>query len=331
MYNLALILVAERTEYNDKMRWRLYERRSSSNVCCFCCHVRTGTICLGVYSLLYQLLRIAWTLALAIKPDLGTRKMDDLSTYYPDFYSVAASALSNSSVAIDNGTLWLPERNLSADGQVVELVLNIGYAMFTVSLLYGVVKGYAKFLLPFFCLQVFEFCIDCLVVVGYFTYEPNIKMWITSRNWFPLRDQLLTLNTGWLMLIFGLFAILYLWIKAYFISVVWSCYKYLIQSGMSIPTVSEPTCEISLDYLGRVTSGGSGSSAVGAVTAGGTPPDHDPADSQILLPPKYEDVLQLSNTPPPAFTLQSSLPPPPYSAVTHFTTVTPLPPPPTSN
>ena len=33
------------------MRWRLGERRSNPYSCCFCCHVRLGTVLIGVFSL----------------------------------------------------------------------------------------------------------------------------------------------------------------------------------------------------------------------------------------------------------------------------------------
>ena len=38
------------------------------------------------------------------------------------------------------------------------------------------------YLLPFFCIQVFDFCLSCLTVVGYFSYAPNIKTWIKDQG-----------------------------------------------------------------------------------------------------------------------------------------------------
>jgi len=247
---------------------------------------------------------IGLSLAFAIKPELTAGSLTDSNSFYQDYYTPPTSPS-------ENVTNLTAIRTLRADGRVVELVLNIGYAMFTISLLYGVIKGHAKFLLPFFCLQVFEFCIHCLVIVGYFTYEPNIKTWIASWKWFPLRNELLELNTGWLMLIFGLVAILYLWVKAYFISVVWSCYKFLVQMSLTAPVISEmctvPTCDISLDYLGgRPTISNYAVEPAAFVM----PPDHNPTDSQIMLPPKYEDVLQMTDMP-----AAVSPPPPPYCTI----------------
>ena len=38
------------------------------------------------------------------------------------------------------------------------------------------------YLIPFFCLQVFDFCLTCLTVVGYMSYAPNVKLWIIEQG-----------------------------------------------------------------------------------------------------------------------------------------------------
>ena len=35
--------------------------------------------------------------------------------------------------------------------------------------------------MPFFCIQVFNFCMTCLSGIGYFSYIPNIKQWIEAQ------------------------------------------------------------------------------------------------------------------------------------------------------
>ncbi len=42
-------------------------------------------------------------------------------------------------------------------------------------------QGLPGYLMPFFCLQVFDFCIYCLTVVSYVSYIPNIKTWIQAQ------------------------------------------------------------------------------------------------------------------------------------------------------
>ena len=42
-------------------------------------------------------------------------------------------------------------------------------------------QGYPRYLLPFFCLQVFDFVVTSLSVIGYFSYAPNIRLWIMKQ------------------------------------------------------------------------------------------------------------------------------------------------------
>lgn len=38
------------------------------------------------------------------------------------------------------------------------------------------------YILPFFCLQVFDFSLSCLSIVGYLSYSPNIKLWLRAQG-----------------------------------------------------------------------------------------------------------------------------------------------------
>lgn len=274
------------------MRWRLFERRGSPFTCCFCCHVRTGTLFLGALSLIFRLLTIILTLVIVAQQEVDHHHDSDNTTpkhgsnfFFNSGISSTVSSVVNSSSTAANHALG------RGDQRVIELILNIGSVLFIVSLLYGVIKGCAKFLLPFFCLQVFDFCLSTLVIIGFFTYEPNVKQWIIAQKWFPMKDQLVTLTNGWLVLMAGSLAICCLWIKAYCIGVVWSCYKYLIQLHSTMPlhgtgfTIDEEHFIASQLPTGRATVFQNNDFVVTPVTT---------IDSEILLPPKYEDVLMMS-------------------------------------
>jgi lysosomal-associated transmembrane protein len=221
----------------------------------------------------------------------------------PGFFILSTTTPSSNSIAANNDTLSteLPSRE-GADHRVIEILLNVGAAMFAASLIYGVIKGCAKFLLPYFCLQVFDFCLSMLVLIQFFTYEPDMKRWLSHQKWFPMQDYFLSLSNGLLVVLAGTIAIFCLWIKAYCISVVWTCYKYLIHiNTMSQTHPVRPQLE---DYLaehhfhGVFTPVAQTSSSLDAVD-----------NNQVLMPPKYEDVLQMSReneesnspTPPPSY------------------------------
>jgi lysosomal-associated transmembrane protein len=152
-------------------------------------------------------------------------------------------------------------------------------------LVYGAIKCRPGYLMPFFCLQVFDFCVSCLTVVGYFSYIPDIKRWIAAQEYLPWKEALLAVDNDWLMLMAVMFFVLVLTLKAYFIGIVWSCYKYLSTYERTI------TRGVLRTYSGEQTG----------------------EDTEMLLPPKYEDVIAmpLEEEPEP---VQEQPPPPPYSA-----------------
>ena len=47
------------------------------------------------------------------------------------------------------------------------------------------------------------------------------------QSWVPYKDKLMMLDGDWLMMLAILFFVLVLALKAYFLGVVWACYKYL--------------------------------------------------------------------------------------------------------
>uniref|UniRef100_A0A2C9LAI2 Lysosomal-associated transmembrane protein 4A n=1 Tax=Biomphalaria glabrata TaxID=6526 RepID=A0A2C9LAI2_BIOGL len=150
----------------------------------------------------------------------------------------------------------------------------------TGTLFYGILIGLvhlnlASYLMPFFCLQVFDFCLSCLTVVGCFTYAPNVKKWMEDQGLqnVPLMNRLMCLDSDYLMLLFVTCLILVLSIKAYLIGMVWSCYKFIQLHVASRSVVREYAV--------------------------------DP-DTEMLLPPCYEEAIKVpSNYPqPPAYSSQ---------------------------
>lgn len=261
------------------MRWKFVRSASTDYSCCFCCHVRMGTMFLGIFYLLLDLLAVTLMATLTIYPGLVQQESDVISSYL--------GIESNSNVTLFgpvNRTMWLIQNPLNCDTKVFGFFVAIGYSIFTMSLLYGVITGRSRFLLPFFCLQVFDFCATSFSFVSYFSFEPEIKKWIAAQTLMPFKEELLTFNTDWLLIIAAIVAVTFLWVKVYCIFVVWSCYKYLIQSEVvsRMQTLgSNRSCEEYED----------------------PEQGEDDSEVQIVLPPKYEDIIHSST---------SSSAPPPY-------------------
>lgn len=170
---------------------------------------------------------------------------------------------------------FVRERKWTNEDRFVGLLLTMGSFFVSVLLVYGAVKGHAWYLMPFFCLQVFDFSVSCLTVVGYFSYLPDLKHCLAIQSWIPYKDRLMSMDGDWLMMLAILIFVLILSLKAYFLGVVWACYKYL--------------CMNSVRGLSR-------SNGRQYETSGGE-------DAEMLLPPKYEDAVRMT---------QEQPPPPPY-------------------
>ncbi|KAJ8305268.1 hypothetical protein KUTeg_015813 [Tegillarca granosa] len=211
--------------------------------CCFCCHVRTGTILLGLWHLLAHLFVIGALI---------------FATFHPEVLKERVKCPSSG----------------NDDDLCVAFVITMCTLTITLFLLYGAIKSRPGYLMPFFCLQVFDFCLSCLTVVGYFSYAPNIKDWFRQQGLgcYPGMDSILRMDGEWLMLLCLLVLVLFLSLKAYLIGVVWACYKYLQLRNLNRSVVREYTV--------------------------------DP-DTEMLLPPKYEDAIKAP--------VDSSPPPPPYT------------------
>jgi len=66
-----------------------------------------------------------------------------------------------------------------------------------------------------------------LSIIGYLSYVPDIRQLLIKSPNMPLRDELLSMDPQCLSLLVLAGILLTLIGKVYFISVVWSCYKFL--------------------------------------------------------------------------------------------------------
>lgn len=242
--------------------------------CCFCCHVRVGTVLLGIFSLLSQLAVFAVLAIATLHPDI-------LQQFQPtkDVVEVVGSGNATSVRVREYYSFYgSGAARWTSEDKFVFFLIAIGIFIVTLQLIYGAIRGRPGYLMPFFCLQVFDFCIHCLTVVGYFSYIPQIKHMIAEMDDCPFSKEVAAMDDDWFMLLAILFFVSVLAIKAYFIGVVWACYKYLTNYQTTVNA--------------RVTRGYQAGSA---------------EDTEMLLPPKYEDVANTPATDP------SLPPPPPYT------------------
>ncbi|CAL8133059.1 unnamed protein product [Orchesella dallaii] len=219
---------------------------------CFCFHVRTVTIFIGVWYLMMYILALSFHAALlmyepgqdgfsggmTVRPDtmlptpvskIGQEpgpgefvppKADSLTVDHSDHHRARVDGMRNGPL-----TLVL-DTSRKATSQVI--LLTVCNMLITLLMVYGAVRGKPSYLMPFFVLRVFDFCIFCLTMVGYFSYLPNVTEGIMNTQGMPFRDEFLRMDPQLLSFITLIFIVAFIAVKAYIIGVIWNCYKYLM-------------------------------------------------------------------------------------------------------
>lgn len=281
MHILELTLEHFTTKAMLRFHPKLGSERGSEWLCCFCLHVRTGTIILGSWHLFLHLVALGVLAAIVRDP----RLLDEL-----DRESSPVSSWSN--VGRTGDVLPTPLSNVEtrpspysqhASHPSDHSLIYLGTMALTLIMIYGAARGKPAYLLPFFCLQIFDFAITILTATGYLCYLRQIHALIAETRRVPFREELLRLPAPALAFVVISALIVAVIIKGYCISVVWRCYKYLTMRTAALQSLTPFV--ISSD---------------GIVTSAPAPPYPQPAtpDYSSLLPDYEEAVKQ---TPPPSY------------------------------
>ncbi|CAG9773959.1 unnamed protein product [Ceutorhynchus assimilis] len=192
--------------------------------CCLCLHVKTATIAFGVWHLLLHVLALT-VLALVMRNHSYFNQKHEFEE--SDFLPTPLSKVKD-----DDNPYYLPT---TQDGRPIlpsdvdmGAIMTICTLSITLLMVYGALKGKPKQILPFFFLQLFDFAITTLTATGYFCYLRSVHR-LVAEHWhnLPFRQELLSLSPQNLsLLVLVSFLVSMVW-KAYWIGVVWRCYKYL--------------------------------------------------------------------------------------------------------
>ncbi|VDL93783.1 unnamed protein product [Schistocephalus solidus] len=100
-------------------------------------------------------------------------------------------------------------------------------------LVHGVISRQPAHLLPFFCLQVFDFVVALICMLGYMSSASNIGHWLRDKinNNPHFKDHPVTMHPTSIALIMISTSCLILAFKAYCIGMVWDCHRYLLLSN----------------------------------------------------------------------------------------------------
>ncbi|GLH03407.1 Lysosomal-associated transmembrane protein 4B [Gryllus bimaculatus] len=287
----------------EGMRLKFGQRQNDWR-CCFCCHVRTGTIVLGIWHLLLHVMALSVIAVMLRHPELAiddeqlardpvlptplsseVENREHHSRLFPEYPELRdPSDFPAPSTMYASGEARLGHRQ-TFNHQNLNVGVVVTFCTFLITLLmvYGAVKGKPSYLMPFFCLQVFDFCIASLTAVGYLCYPPDVRRLVERNPQLPFREHLMEMNLQCLSLLTVCAFMGMMVLKAYFIHVVWGCYKYL--------SLRQTAQQRTIHYI-------------------------DP-DSQTLLPdlPDYETALCDPRFQPPPSMKKMPPPPPSYATV----------------
>lgn len=205
------------------LRIRLIRVNGSEEwTCCCLLHVHTATIAIGLWHLVLNLLALCLLVVMRHNPEL----VEDLENSYDYSDAFNAPALPTPLSKIDSpyayGEHSLNYQNLDMGGLVCLCMITI-----TLMMVYGTVKSTPSHLLPFFCLQLFDFAITMLTAAGYLCYLQSVHRLVAENHHLPWRRKLLELAPNNLVLLVVIAFACIIAIKAYVIGIVWRCYKYL--------------------------------------------------------------------------------------------------------
>lgn len=165
------------------------------NRCCMCLDIRTGVIILGLVHLVIQVASIIVMTQVLIHPD-----------------------------AFENESSFTSDKHYMKVNNVVTMIISLLLFTLTAMMVYGTIKRRPGYLLPFFCLQVFDLCVCVILLFGAMTNHDQVVVWKSKVTHHYRYMKLDTVDQKCLILTFAAVLIA----KAYLANCVWTCYKLFV-------------------------------------------------------------------------------------------------------
>lgn len=171
--------------------------------------------------------------------------------------------------------------SMSRDKSIAFLVTTFS-AFLTIMLIYGIIKNRPSYLMPYFSIKVFHVVMGCLTTLGFYSCLPNVRLWIETHHFFPMKKELLLLENQTLELFVFSILLTSILVKLYVVIIVWYCYRHMV-SLKSFVNMSA-TSGLAANSL---------SANLGLHSFNGTSVGYKIDDETLINnPPKYEDIMK---------------------------------------
>jgi len=209
------------------------QHRNKEWVCCFGLHVQSATIIIGLWHLFLNILALSLLAIMWRNPHM----MEELENSYDYSVDLTAPALPTPLSKVEPPYAYrdhsLNYRKHAQSFDMGGLVCTCMIAI-TLMMIYGTIRGKPGHLLPFLCLQLFDFAITTLTAAGYLCYLQAIHRLVAQSYRLPWREELLQLSPEQLVVVVLIVFICIVFLKAYAIGIIWRCYKYLTLQQQSM-------------------------------------------------------------------------------------------------
>jgi len=176
--------------------------------CCLCLNVRIGTIMIGLFNLVCHAFWIV-----------------SLSSYIKKHQSTELSEHLKEWKVINHFSDFAQQHQQNINHNMIAMVVACLSFLIVVMLVYGATLRLSGYILPFFCLQVFDLCLSVLVFATVTSYAPQLKYYLeVSAHDEVHRQYLQNMSLTHFRMILFSFWIVVLAVKYYFANTVWECY-----------------------------------------------------------------------------------------------------------
>lgn len=291
-------------------------RRQYNRRVLFCLRIRGAALLIGLWDLLIHSVVLCALILMFRQPTARLMPMNDDVNLMPNAEPSSAMMLQNKNFLSSNVLLnrIMEKRNLThlpmptgintrnfysnMDLMTVKWAASLNqqdkclviFVVFSATILilahiFGILNNKPSYIVPYFLIKVFNVIVSVLSMLGFYAYMPDVTVWLRLQPDFPLKQNLLELDSQTLQLVVFAFLLFVILAKLYIAAIIWYCYGYITALTMA-------------RAIGTYSTYTDGSQAV---------------TDEMYSPPKYEEAIKAT------YHDEENYSPPPYTPLLQST------------